>query len=209
VFAQERISLKDSILDSLIFYPIGNANIYNFDIKMHTFKIKGIKFDILEKKKDTVIYDLPDTYAEFKREFLDTKFKNNRGNLEIVYLTKEEIQEAKYSQNGLLGMIPGKAGQAIRSPITYLYNQFSRKMKMERLYQELVANQEEVYNLSNKYNQDLVASLTGLEGEELLNFMTYCKFSYYDLIRWTPEYIVLQIKKRYGDYEYYKAIEED
>jgi hypothetical protein len=77
------------------------------------------------------------------------------------------------------------------------------------LYQELVDSQEEVDRLPLKYNRDLVSSLTGLQGEELLNFMTYCKFSYYDLIRWTPEFIVLQIQKRFNDYEFYQALQDN
>ena len=99
--------------------------------------------------------------------------------------------------------------QAVTSPITALYNKFSKKEKLNRLYKELIDNEEEVDRLPKKYNRELVTSLTGLEGEELLNFMTFCKFSYYDLIRWSPEFIILQIKNKYGDYEFYKAIEEN
>jgi hypothetical protein len=208
VFAQEHINLKNSILDSIKFFPIGEANIYNFDFKSYIFTLKGINLDFLQKKRDTNNYILPETYAEFKKEFLNTNFTNGNKIKIETNLTTTEIQNAKYSQHGLLALIPGKVGEAVMHPITFLYNTFSRKAKMERLYQDLVAHQEEVYNLSQKYNQELVASLTGLEGEELLNFMTYCKFGYYDLIHWSPEYIVLQIKRKYGDYEYFKAIED-
>jgi len=222
-FSQEHINLKNSILDSIKFFPIGDANIYNFDFKNYIFSIKGVKFDYIEKKKDTNVYNLPETYAEFKKEFLNTNLTNCNKKTYETSLTKQDIVNAKFSSGNLttnnisnllkLDYIPNKiaqeVGRAITSPISYLYDKFSRKKKMERLYQDLVAYQEEVYNLSQKYNQDLVASLTGLEGEELLNFMTFCKFSYYDLIHWTPEFIILQIKKRYGDYEYLKAIEED
>jgi len=223
VFAQEHINLKNSILDSINFFQIGNANIYNFDFKNYFFTIKTINFDFFEKKKDTNDYSLPETYAEFKREFLNTNFtKEIKSNIDTK-LTKEEIINAivasgdlvayninKYVKLKYNSSTSGTMGAGVVfSPITYLYDKFSRKAKMERLYQYLVNNQEEVYNLSQKYNQELVASLTGLEGEELLNFMTFCKFSYYDLIHWTPEFIILQIKKRYGDYEYYKAIEDN
>jgi len=223
VFAQEHINLRNSILDSIKFYNIGNANIYNFDFKNYIFTIKTLNFEFYEKKKDTNDYNLPETYAEFKKEFLNTNFTKESKNLIDTKLTKEEKINAivasgdlvayninKYIKLKYVSVTPGTTGVGVAlSPITYLYDKFSRKAKMDRLYQDLVANLEEVYNLSQKYNQDLVASLTGLEGEELLNFMTFCKFSYYDLIHWTPEFIILQIKKRYGDYEYYKAIEED
>jgi len=209
VFAQEHIKLKNSVLDSITFFPIGDANIYNFDFKSYIFTIKGINFIIIDKKKDTCDNKLPETFAEFKREFLKTNFRNTIAKDIDAKLTREEIMNARFSQGGILAFIPGKVGQAIMHPISFLYNTFSRKAKMERLYQELVANEEEVYNLAQKYNQNIVTTITGLENEELLDFMTFCKFSYYDLVRWSPEFIILQIKKRYDDYEYYKAIEED
>jgi hypothetical protein len=208
VFAQERINLKNSILDSIIFFPVGDANIYNFDFKSYIFTIKEVKFEFLEKKPDTNIVILPITYEEFKKDFLNYKFNNVNKKAEEMALTKEEKMLIKLSSTNLLELIPGKVGQAIMHPISFLYNAFSRKAKLERLYRELVENEQEVYNLSQKYNKELVYSLTGLEGEELLDFMTFCKFSYYDLVKWSPEFIVIQIKKRYGDYEYYKAIED-
>jgi len=208
VFAQEHINLKNSILDSIKFFPIGNANIYNFNFTNYLFTIKSINFDFLDKKKDTNEYNLPETFAEFKKEFMNTNFTKSGKNNTGVNLTYEEKLNAKFAQHGLLALIPGKVGEAIMHPITFLYETFARKPKLERLYRYLVANKEEVYNLSQKYNQEIVASLTGLGGEELLNFMTFCKFSYYDLVKWEPEYIILQIKKRYDDYEYYKLIEE-
>jgi len=208
VFAQERIDLKNNILDSITFFPVGSANIYNFNFNSYLFTKKRLKFDFLEKKKDTNEYKLPETYAEFKKEFFKTKFTKGIevGDIGISY---EEKIKQMFSEHGLLAIIPGKVGQAIMHPITFLYETFARKPKMDRLYKYLIDNQEEVYNLSQKYNQELVTSITGLEGEERLDFMTFCKFSYYDLVRWSPEFIVLQIKKRYDDYEYYKLIEED
>jgi len=224
IFAQEYINLKNSILDSIHFFPIGNANIYNFDLRNYVFTIKGVNFDFLDNKNNTDIYNLPETYEEFKREFLNTNFTKDTKNIVDAKLTKEERINAEVAAGNLTALYninkymklkyasatPGTTGVGIvTSPITYLYDKFSRKAKMERLYQYLVDNQEEVYNLSQKYNQELVASLTGLEGEELLNFMIFCKFNYYDLIHWTPEFIILQIKKQYVDYEYYKAVEDD
>jgi hypothetical protein len=82
-------------------------------------------------------------------------------------------------------------------------------MKMGRLYQELMDNYDEVDRLPLKYNRDIVSSLTGLKGEELLDFMTFCKFSYYDLIRWSPEYIIAQIQNKFDDYEFYKALQDN
>ena len=82
---------------------------------------------------------------------------------------------------------------------------FSRKAKMQRLYNELVENQDEIDQLQMKYNRELVHQITGLEGDELMEFMVFCRFSYYDLIRWTPQQVIINIKNKYIEYQYYKA----
>jgi hypothetical protein len=158
--------------------------------------------------KEVNVYSLPATYSAFKREFVSVDLSDFYKRLGGTGLS--DYERSQYSQShGLLDMIPGKVGQAVTHPISFLYDTFSRKAKMNRLYQEMLANQEEIDKFPSKYNRDLVTSLTGLEGEELLDFMTFCKFSYYDLVRWSPEFIVSQIQKKFGDYEFYKALEDN
>ena len=177
--------------------------------------------EIIEKKRFDVglfykaivlrevnVYALPATYEQFKKEFVNTNFTDINKFLNGTTLSDEDRIQLSPSGN-LLSVIPGKVGEAIRSPITALYNRFSKKMKMERLFQEMVDKQDEVDRLPLKYNRDLVTSLTGLEGEELLDFMTFCKFSYYDLVRWSPELIIAEIKRKHGDYEFYKALQDN
>jgi len=246
VFSQERISLTGNVFDGVTFFPVDNANIYNFNTKQYIFSDKNGNFKVLVKVGDTLVvtkpaykqvlveidekmmkskkfevslyykaiilkeinvYAMPATYEDFKKEFLNTKLSDINKTFDVT-MSKEE--KMSYQQAGsLLDIIPGKVGQAIRSPITALYNAFSKKMKMERLYLEMVESEDEVKRLPLKYNRDIVSSITGLEGEELLNFMTFCRFSYYDLIRWSPEFILLQIQRKYGDYEFYKAMEDN
>jgi hypothetical protein len=73
-------------------------------------------------------------------------------------------------------------GTPLASPITFLYNTFSRKAKMDRIYADLVANESEVLRLAQKYNPEIVHRITKLEGEKLEGFMLYCSFTYYTLI---------------------------
>jgi len=245
-FSQDRISLIGNVFDGISFFPVAEANIYNFNTKKYNFTNKEGNFEIISKVGDTIIvskpaykqilivvtqemfdkkqdialfykaivlkevrvYALPATYSEFKKEFVSVNFSDITKLMESTSL-REEDRMRKLSNNNLLDLIPGKVGQAIGHPISFLYDTFSRKAKMERLYQEMVENEKEAERLPQKYNRDLVTSITGLEGEDLLDFMTFCKFSYYDLVRWTPEFIVTQINKKFGDYEYYKALEDN
>jgi hypothetical protein len=245
VFSQDHIVLIGNVFDGITFFPIKEANIYNFNSKKYCFTNNDGNFEILVTKGDTLVitkpiykqvlieitdeimnrkaleisvyykvitlkevnvYALPSTYEGFRKEFLNTNLSNYYTFIEGVNLSDQ--QRIQTNSGNLLSLIPGKVGQAVTHPISFLYDTFSRKAKLGRLYQKLVENQDEVDNLPKKYNRELVTYLTGLEGDELLDFMTYCKFSYYDLIRWSPEFIVLQIQKKFNDYEYYQALKD-
>jgi hypothetical protein len=92
-------------------------------------------------------------------------------------------------------------GTPLASPITFLYNKFSHKAKMERQYADLLANQEEVMRLSQKYNSDIVRKITKLEGERLEDFMLYCSFTYYTLIISSDIEIERMIASKYLQYK--------
>jgi hypothetical protein len=174
--------------------------------------IKSKKFEVsLYYKaiilKEINVYAMPTTYEDFKKAFVNVKLSDINKPFEGISIPEQDrayysTQQRNVPGIELLQFIPGAS-----SPITALYSKFSKKMKMERLYLEMVESEDEVKRLPLKYNRDIVSSLTGLEGEELLNFMTFCRFSYYDLIRWSPEFILLQVQRKYGDYEFYKAME--
>ena len=247
-FSQDRIILKGNIFDGITFFPIEEANIYNFSSKNYSFTNKAGNFEIATKLGDTIIiskpvykqvlvevtseiieknnleiaifykaiilkevnvFALPATYEDFKREFVSTNLSDFYKRLEGTVLSDADRIQYNSRTGGLLDLIPGEVGKAVSHPISYFYEKFARKPKMDRLYAEMIENQKEVDNLPAKYNRELVTELTGLEGEELLDFMTFCKFSYYDLVRWTPDYIMAQVKKKFGDYEFYKALEEN
>jgi hypothetical protein len=92
-------------------------------------------------------------------------------------------------------------GTPLASPISFLYNQFSHKAKMGRMYANLVANQEEVMRLSQKYNPEIVRRITKLEGEKLEEFMLYCSFTYYTLITSSDMEIERMIASKYLQYK--------
>jgi hypothetical protein len=80
---------------------------------------------------------------------------------------------------------------------------------MKQLYNEMVQYEDEIDKLEAKYNRELVRELTGLNDDNLMEFMVFCRFSYYDLIRWTPEQIITKIKDKFDEYEYYKVLNDD
>ncbi|MCL2434624.1 MAG: hypothetical protein FWD09_00625 [Lentimicrobiaceae bacterium] len=245
-FSQERISLAGNVFDGVTFFPITEANIYNFSSKKYSFTNKEGNFEILAKLGDTIViskpiykqvlieitqemmdkkfidvalffkvitlkeinvFALPGTYEAFQKDFVNVNFTNFYRQLQGTSLTKQDFINAEFLSRGgpnLLRNIP-----AAMSPISALYNRFSRKMKLERLHQELVDNQEEIDKLPLKYNRELVSLLTGLHGDELLTFMVFCRFSYYDLIRWSPEFIISQIQRKFDDFQFQRALQDN
>jgi hypothetical protein len=92
-------------------------------------------------------------------------------------------------------------GTPLASPITFLYDRFSHKGKMNRMYANLLENQEEVIRLSQKYNPEIVHRITKFEGERLEDFMLYCSFTYYTLVTSTDLQIEKMIADKYVQYK--------
>lgn len=154
--------------------------------------------------KEVRVVAMNPTYDGFKRDILNTKLPDSYKNLNDVHLTVEERRNGAYKE----GAPNVLNGTKLGSPITYLYNTFNKKMKIKQLYYEMQSYGDEVYQVPAKYNRDLVKEITGLEGAELMEFMVYCRFSYYDLVRWTREQIVASIRYKFDEYEYYKLLQE-
>ena len=150
-------------------------------------------------------YGLNPTYEGFKRDVASAKLPDSYKNLDDVHLSKEQRQNATYTDEAPNVLKNTK----LASPITWLYNTFNKKEKMKRLYYEMEGYGDEVQQVHLKYNRDLIAEITGLQEPELLDFMMYCHFSYYDLIRWSREKIVDEVRTKYYEYQYFKALQED
>lgn len=154
---------------------------------------------------NVTIYGLNPTYEGFKKDVASVKLPDSYKNLDDVHLSKEERANAAYKEEAANVLKGTKVG----SPITWLYSAFNKKEKMRQLAAEMESYGDEIQQVSLKYNQKLVSEITGLEGDELLNFMMYCHFSYYDIVRWSRERIIENVRSKYYEYEYLKALEDD
>ena len=171
------------------------------------------KEEIVYQKKDYYLYykaillkavivrGLNPSYEGFKKELAEIKVPEKMD----TKLSDWERANLEYNEQGANVL----KKTSLSSPITLLYNMFSKKIKSKALYYELLQNEDEIDKLPDKYNREIVSEITGLSGEDVLNFMVFCRFSYYDLIRWSPYQITKQIESKYYDYEYFKALEED
>ena len=149
--------------------------------------------------KEVSVISLNPTYEGFKRDLAKIEIPEIYQKIPGVELTAEDKANAEYDKGPNVFR-----NTAIAHPISYLYETFSKKAKMKRLYNEMVQYEDRFDELPLKYNKEIVKDLTGLPEEEILTFMMYCHFSYYDLIRWTPMQIINAIKDKYINYEYEK-----
>ncbi|MDR3047952.1 MAG: hypothetical protein LBU51_10175 [Bacteroidales bacterium] len=152
--------------------------------------------------REVNIYTLNPTYEGFKRDLAGLKLPSLNQEIGLTAEEKRKIAHENETANLL-------RYTNIYHPITYLYNKFNKKVKARQLAYEMEQYEDEVAQLPNKYNRMLVSELTGLKDKELLDFMVYCRFSYYDLIRWTTEEIVRKIESKYLEYEFFRALNDE
>ena len=197
------VSVNDSLVVSHSGYSQSLVVIDNRDYS------RGRKDIILYHKAfmlpNFTCYGLNPSYEGFKRDVATVKLPDSYKNIDDVHLTKEERRNATYTEEAPNILKNTK----LASPITWLYSTFNKKEKMRRLYYEMEGYGEEVQQVQLKYNRELVSEITGLQEPELLDFMVYCHFSYYDLIRWSREKIIDEVRTKFYEYQYFKALEED
>lgn len=92
------------------------------------------------------------------------------------------------------------AGTPLAHPFTFLYDQYSRKAKLNRQYANLLEHEDELTELTQKYNPEIVEKITKLKGNQLEEFMVYCSFTYYTLIVSSKQDIEAMIFSKYQQY---------
>jgi hypothetical protein len=243
IWAQSK-NMKGTIYDGLSFFPINEANVYNFSTKNYVFTDKKGQFQMNFKLNDTIIisksiyrqelivinqdhidrgylevhlyykaivlkevtvYAITPDYGQFIDEVVNSKLSDAYYHIKGAQLSEEQLNFVKYQNNppSMLQQTP------MSSPVTYFYQKYNKKYKNIQLAKELNDLREEVDMVPVKYNREMVAELTGLSGEELVDFMMYCRFSYYDIIRMSSEQIRQSILKYWTDYQYYKIINKE
>lgn len=208
-FADENGAYKVnvSLHDTLVFSKAGFKQLM---IVVDERDFSRLRKDVLLHAKAFILptfyaVGLNATYEGFKKDVASAKLPESYKNLDDVHLTAEERRNAVYEE----GEANVLKGTKVGSPITWIYDAFSKKQKMRRLYYEMESYGSEIDEVPAKYNKDLVSEITGLQEPELMEFMVYCRFSYYDLIRWSREKIIDRIRQKFDEYQYNKALQDE
>jgi hypothetical protein len=183
--------------DTLVFSRVG----YDMNVEMITDSMLSmgdrIKIKLIVKTlmlRNVTIYAMK-PYPLFIKDLIKPTPHDKKDVLAINLPSEEKERIANAQKSGnLLRNTP------LESPLTALYNKFSRKKKLERIYYSLVSNQEEIMRLIDKYNPHIVHQITSLQGVELEDFMLFCSFSYHDLSLANEHEIALMIREKYTLY---------
>lgn len=132
--------------------------------------------------KEVTVSELP-TEAEFKRRILATKVEDTsfwyHGVAKPVFKGDKTLDE-KHVNNPLF---------LLAHPITGWHYKYSKKEKERRKMHKI--NQQSLYQtrVDLKFTRDWVGEVTGLKGDSLTSFMSYCDYDLAYLDR-TPEYMI-------------------
>ena len=109
------------------------------------------------------------TYDRFKRDFLSREASE-------AYKMASSVNPYEV----YIPPLPNQGGVNVPlsvSPITFLYNLWSKEGKQYQYYQSVISGTAEFMIIGEKFNGLIVKELTGLENDELVKFMSYCRFT--------------------------------
>ena len=86
------------------------------------------------------------------------------------------------------------------SPVTFLYNLWSVEGKNYRQYLSVINGTAEFIIIGEKFNGFIVREMTGFENDELVKFMSYCRFSKEYLLAANEMEIRRAIMSKYREY---------
>ncbi|MFA8434068.1 MAG: carboxypeptidase-like regulatory domain-containing protein [Marinifilaceae bacterium] len=192
-FAHIKVKRKGCIADSLGYYTLEcNAK--------DSLKVSAIGYGTLEiplilhqKNWPFLIIELQATsyqlgevevfafssYEEFKKDFIASKlpepeFKINESIFEALSpYTKHPPNEIPPMYRTSFREKPG-FWDAIGTPTDFLYYHLSRKEKSKRKVANMIRKEKKQKKIGFRYNSNLIARITNLEGEKLADFIAFC-----------------------------------
>ena len=177
------------MLDQSDVQPMSDVHVFNKNTNIVTITAKNGSFSIMGTKGDSIRISCIG-YATYNTAITDSTDKPviflkpvayDLGGVVILPDTLKLSGIAaviRQAQEGNSSLRPSWGfGPVIGGPVTLLYNAFSKTAKQERVYRAKVMGTDDDIVIGNKFNGDIVKDLTGLQGDELINFMAWCGFS--------------------------------
>jgi hypothetical protein len=116
------------------------------------------------------VSNLPETESEFKKKLVNMGMQDD--NTFVPYGMKANKPQGKIPKN-YDPSYTGSLGYAINKPFSFIVKKLSKSHKSKLKYYQIVANQGNTIGNNKKYNPVIVEELTGLKGDELINFIEF------------------------------------
>jgi hypothetical protein len=143
--------------------------------------------------KEIAIYPWPATLSQLKKEFMKVEVNDPADEIDLHLPSLADIK----AMNRTPG-IPGQIGlYSGSSPISLLYNQFSREARSKRLYSEVLKREK----AEKRYNRTVVTRVTGLKNEDdIRKFMEFCALQVKFILESTDYELYAAILNCYDDF---------
>jgi hypothetical protein len=132
---------------------------------------------------EVTILSLP-TLKRFKEMVMEEKVKDSA---EFWYFGVDKPKPRSYKMES--GQVHKKFLYAVLQPTNFLYYNLSKSEKEKRKFYQIQNQQDIKKNAEQKFSREWVAEQTGLEGDELTNFIAFCDFSI-DYLDQFPIYVI-------------------
>lgn len=184
-----QISIKHG--DTLVFISLGymgkviivDSLFHDVSLLPRTYKIDEVSIQGIR------------SYEQFKRDFLQIELEEKRkiqGLPEGKPIDIPILLDTNYIHSDAF---------LVFHPLSYLYYNFSKEEKSKRKVFYLERREGEQIIIDRKYNRNLVHKITGLEGDELTNFIGFCNFSHQFLLYATELDIVNKINEKFSAFK--------
>lgn len=216
-FPEDMVKVSAQVLDDLSGLPVPYANVINQRVRGGTITDKEGKFTLQADPSDTLTFksigyiDKRVPVSEILKENAIITMAPVRYELTGVEITGEGrkvnlsgLPEAKMSKtpSELRGEFDKKPGvlAALFHPTSYLYYKFNKEEKEKRNTILAIKSDREWQLFSLVYNKEIAGRLTGLEGDELDNFMVY--FNAFSNLRFsaTTYEVEKRVKEVFAEY---------
>lgn len=153
--------------------------------------------------KEVIVNNIPKSQAEFKKNLIDMPMQDDGKFIPFGMIPAQPMGKVpkNYDPN-----YTNSLGYAINKPVSFIVKKLSKKHKAEKKYYEIVATQGSTILAHKKYNRELVSSLTGLEEQELTEFIDFLDLDN-SFIRNASEYeIATRIINEFKSFQDNKAL---
>ena len=170
--------------DTLLLSNIGYAQL-TYTVKISDF----VKEPTLTMRPSTTSLDevtilsIP-TLKRFKEMVMEETVKDT---VEFWYFGVAKPKPKQHKMES--GQVHKKFLFAVLQPTDFLYYNLSKKEKEKRKYYQIQTQQDSKENAEQKFTREWVSEQTGLEGEDLTDFIGFCNFSI-DYINTFPLYVI-------------------